>query len=436
VSLAARTPALAEGETEGGGQSEWAWPVVIRRYADGAVTTEEGDRFAFRLADAQGRPLPARAPAVVTATVPPRLLAGTFPETPGRIGPWQSSDGSLYFLMEPAETYNVLMAVKSADGGQTWQEVDGANRPATDDLEGLGSTVHDGTIHVLHQVDDGVVHHAFRMAGASGDPDAWVVRDDTVATPGEPPVQVATVAARSDGSLVGVYGSPSGLRYAIRSPEGTWGEEQRIPRQTGDPLSGPQAVRGAGDAVHLAYTRRDGTAWHRRILPDGSLSEAQQLASDLGTTEADVGAILPLVHLAESNTTVIVYRTRDGRLRERRVQADGTLTPPRLVTDRPVVQNAVDSDQAGADAVAIGGAVHVLFIDEASRHVYHTRTTDAGDAWSPATLRVEGVNAQWVRGQPVTGGGGAAPAAYGFVYDGGSGGGSGLNVYAEVPVRR
>jgi hypothetical protein len=431
VSLSGRTLSLAEA----GVQSEWEWPVVLRRFADGAVTNDDGDRFEFRMVDAQGRPLAADDSPVVTATVPPRLLGGTYPETPGRIGPWETSDGSLYFLMEPAETYNVLMTVKSDDGGDTWREVDGANRPVTGDLEGFASAFHDGTIHMLHQIDEGVLHHSFRTTDTStdgsGETDAWAVRDDTIATPGAPPVQVTALAARPDGSLVAVYGGPSDLHYTTRSPEGTWGEEQSLSSETGDVLSGPQAVTGSDGAVHLAYTRRDGTAWYRQIQPDGSLTPPQQVADGLGTAETDVGTVLPLVHLAETNTTVIIYRTNAGTLQARRVQ-DGTLSDPVQVTDRPVVQNPVDSDQVGADAVAIGSTVHVLFVEDGTGRLYHTQSgTDR--AWTPETLQVDGADVQWVRGQPITRGS-SSPVAYGYVYDGGSNGGSGKNVYAEVPL--
>ncbi|PQJ34910.1 hypothetical protein BSZ35_10160 [Salinibacter sp. 10B] len=424
VRLSGQGPALPDH----GVQSEWEWPLVIRRYADGAATNEDGDTFEFRMVDVKGRPLAAESTPKITATIPPRLLGGTYPETPGRLGPWEMSDGSLYFLMEPAESYNKLMTVKSTDGGDTWREVDGAHRPASGDLEGFASAVHDGTIHMLHQIDAGVLHHSFRTTDHPNNPDRWAVRDDTVATPGEPPVQVASITARSDGSLVGIYGGPEHIHYTIRSPDGTWGEETTIPSETGDPLSGPQSVRGTDDTVHLAYTRRDGTAWYRRIRPDGSLSAPQQISSKLGTAETDVGSVLPLVHLPETNTTAILYRRADSTLWARRADADGQLSAPVQVTERAVVQNAADSDQVGADAVAIGSSIHVLFIENGTGHLYHTRSDTAG-TWTPATLQVDSVNAQWVRGQPVRQG-----RAYGYVYDAGSNGGSGMNWYGEVPV--
>jgi len=431
IRLSGVTPALPDH----GVQSEWEWPLVLRRYADGAVTTEAGDRFAFRMVDAQGRPLAADATPVVTAAVPDRLLGGTFPETPGRLGPWEASDGALYFLMEPAESYNKLMTVKSDDGGQTWREVDGTRRPATGDLEGFASAVHDGTIHMLHQIDDGVLHHSFRTTDASTAPDTWEVRDDTVAIPGEPPVQVTSLTARPDGRLVGVYGGPERIHYKIRSPDGAWGNEIPIPSETGDPLSGPQSVLGADGTVHLAYTRRDGTGWHRRIRPDGRLSPPTRITSDLGMAETDVGSVLPLVHLPEANATVLLYRRSDGTLWARRVEADGRMSDPVQVTERPVVQSAVDSDQTGADAVAIGASVHVLFVEAGTGRLYHTRSDDGGQTWAPATLQVDSADVQWVRGQPISGGAGP-PRAYGYVYDAGSNGGSGKNRYGEVPVDR
>ncbi len=430
IALSGTGPALPDH----GVQSEWEWPLVIRRYADGAVTNEPDDRFAFRLVDVKGRPLPAPATPEVTASVPPRLLGGTYPETPGRLGPWEASDGSLYFLMEPAESYNKLMTVKSTDGGRTWREVDGAHRPVAGDLEGFASAVHDGTIHMLHQIDAGVLHHSFRTTDHPRTPDAWAVRDDTVATPGAPPVQVASVAARSDGSLVGVYGGPEHLHYSIRSPEGTWGDRKPISGGAGDARSGPQLVRGADDTVHLAYTRRDGTAWYRRIRPDGSLTSPQRVSSSPGTAVTDVGSVLPLVHLPETNTTVLLYRRAGGTLWARRADAEGRLSPPVQVTERAVAQSAADSDQVGADAVALGSSVHVLFIEAQTGYLYHTRSDERG-SWAPATVQVDSVDAQWVRGQPVSNGT-SSPTAYGYVYDAGSNGGSGMNWYDEVPVRR
>jgi hypothetical protein len=453
-----------EGE---GAHGEWAWPLVIRRFADGAVTNDEGDAFTFRMVDAEGRPVPGEPLPEVTLTVPPGHLGGTFVETPGRLGPWQAADGTLYFVVEPAETDNVLMVVRSTDGGRSWVEVDGANRPVADDLEGFATAIHGGRIHMLHQTSDAVWYHAFATSDAGGSagapraggaggaaagadegpageggeaagpgapgPERWVVRDEEVARPGEPPVQVAALASRSDGSLVAVYGDPVGLRYRIRSGGGDWGPETRV-REEGRTLSGPQLSVGPDDAVLLAYTARDGagaSAHVRRIAPDGSPGPAREVDGGLAAGEEHSGAVAPLARIPATGEVVIPYRRADGSLWERRVAPDGSLTVPVRIAGGPVAQNAVDSDQVGADAVGVGREAHVLFIDQATGSIRHTRS-EPGGGWTEPIPVVEGVTAQWVRGAVV--GRGDGTRVYGFVYDAGSDGGSGMNRYAEVEL--
>ncbi len=442
--LTAPWPAGPDAGPDAPLHSEWEWPLVIRRFADGAVTNEDGDAFEFRLTDAEGRALAADRHPRVTVTVPDGLLAGTFVETPERLGPWQTTNGDLYFVMEPAESDNVLMVVRSADGGRTWAEVDGPGRPATGDLEGFATAFRNGRIHMLHQTSDAVFHHAF---GTSDDPEArdrWVARDELVAEPPEPPTQVAALQARSDGSLVGVYGGPERIHMKVRDVEGVWGAETVVDAGLPFRLSGPQTVLGRNDVVHLAYTAKplseatapeSGTIWYRRIERDGSLGPRVRIAEGVGVGEEDVGAVVPLVHLAESNTVVVLYRLAEGELWERRIvdggQATPSVTPPAMISERSVVQSAIDSDQVGADAISDGERVHLLFIDADYGGIYHTES-DAPGSWSPARLVHGGIRAHWVRGARVRRPDGSA--AYGFVYDAGSYGGSGFNRYGEVTL--
>ena len=109
-----------------------------------------------------------------------------------------------------------------------------------------------------------------------------------------------------------------------------------------------------------------------------------------------------------------------------------TAGEPVLVSDVPVVQNAVDSDQTGADAIADGAAVHVLMIEEGSGHIFHTWRETSG-SWRPVTLVHDDVNAQWIRGNRLAIDG---ATVYGYVFDAGSDGGSGMNRYAEIPLGR
>jgi hypothetical protein len=151
----------------------------------------------------------------------------------------------------------------------------------------------------------------------------------------------------------------------------------------------------------------------------------------VATAEEDIGALTPLGWQPSSNEVIAAWRRDDGTLWERRIKADGRLSDAVQITSRPVVQNGSDSDQVGADLVVVEEAVHVVFIDEATRDLWHTSSSAPG-TWNPPRPIVEGLNAQWVRGQVVRDGSGSR--FYGLVYDAGSDGGSGMNRYVAISL--
>ena len=422
VTLADRTPPWSGERAHG----EFEWALVVRRFADGAVTNEEGDRFEFRMIDGNGVARgPSRPPALRLA-IPPGHVGGTFVETPGRIGPWQASNGDLYFIMEPAETSNLFMMVKSTDHGRTWREVDGTNRPPIRDLEAVDARQVGDTIHIVHEVSRSARYHSFRTSDHAARPDSWDARGELVADVA-PVAQAAALEVRSDGSLVAFYVGPTRIHYSIRSPDGAWSKQRLIDADAPPNLAGPQAVRGANDAVHLAYYGTDGTIWYRRLLPDGTLTARERIAAGAGSSRAEYGAVLPLIYMSDTNTLVIIYRLASGHLWERRVVNDGGPTPAVRVTDREVVRDAVDSQQPGADAVLDGRTVHVLFIEQSSRSIFSTHD---GGGWQPSRLEVGNVLGSWIRGHVYSRRDGRR--VYGYVYDAGSNGGAGMNRFGEV----
>jgi len=425
ISLNDRT----QGWRGAGSHAEFEWPLVVRRWADGAVTNEEGDTFEFRMVESGGALMGNYRNPALQLTIPPRHVGGTFVETPGRIGPFQATNGDLYFIMEPTETDNVFMMIKSTDGGQTWQEVDGANRPKTDDLESVDARQINDTIHIIHQVTESTVHHSFRTSDHPTQPDTWAIRDELAAST-ESIAQAATLVVRSDGSQVAFYVADT-VHYSIRSPAGVWGPDTVMDPGVAPKSAGPRAVLGADDTVHLAYYGMDGTIWYRRLTPEGALAPRERLASGAGTTRAEYGAVLPLVYLPDSNTVVVIYRLSDGNLWERRIVNDGPPTPALRITDRQVITDAVDSQQPAADAVAEGKTVHVFFVEESSRSIFSTN--DEG-GWQPSVLRVDKIAGSWIRGNVYTRRDGAR--VYGFVYDAGSEGGAGMNRFDEVVLNR
>lgn len=427
ISFADQTPVWSAQS----GHSEWEFPIVVRRFSDYAKLNEPGDQFEYRLVDEKGVPLTSDATAAVTLDVADGHLGGVFVETPMRVGPWQASNGDLYFLMEPAETWNALMTVKSSDGGKSWREMDGEQRPKTGDLEGFASVLVNDQIHMLHQTSNHVFYHVFNTSDHPEQPDTWAIQDERLASPVEPPTQVADLAVRSDGSVVAVYGGPHKIHLRTRSAEGDWSEEIVIDADQGPDLSGPSLVLGRDDLVHLAYTGSNGTAWYRQLSPENQLTPRVEVAEGLGTEPEDIGSILPLVYLPESDTVSLIYRLSDGHLWERRVDAAGSWSEPVQVTDRKVVQNSVDSDQTGADAIAYGEGIKVLFIEQSTGRLFYTAREGDGD-WAEAQLLVDNEQVQWVRGALIKQSN--ESAVYGYVYDGGADGGSGMNRYRELPL--
>jgi hypothetical protein len=425
ISSAESTPSWSGA----GSHTEYEWPLVIRRYADGAVTNEEGDTFELRMVDAGGTVLGGSRNPIVRLTIPAAHVGGTFVETPGRIGPWRARNGDLYFIMEPAETDNLFMMIKSTDNGATWREIDGGNRPETNDLESVDARQVGDTIHIIHQVTGSTRYHTFRTSDHPTQSDRWGVRDETAAK--VPSVaQAATLAVRADGSVVAFYVADS-VHYNIRSVGGTWAADGALDPGIAPKSAGPRAVLGANDTVHVAYYGMDGTIWYRRLLRDGTLTPRQQLASGLARTRAEYGAVLPLVFIPGTNTVVIIYRQADGRLWERRVVNENVVTPPVRVTDRAVIQDAVDSQQPAADAVLDGQTVRVLFVEEKSRSIF---STDDGGGWRPSILRVDNIRGSWIRGNVYTRQDGTS--VYGYIYDAGSDGGAGMNHFDEVVLTK
>jgi hypothetical protein len=410
---------------------EWEWPLVIRRFSDGPTFAEDGSVFELRVVDGYGRPLAGQAAAELRLSAPPGHLGGTFIETPGRIGPYQSEEGHLYFFMEPSETDNRFMAIKSTDFGQSWRETDAAGRPAADDLESVASVRTGNTIHLIHQVSREVFYHAFEIGGQGAGPDAWRVGSQSIATPEEPPTQFADVVARSDGSLVTLYGGATRLFLQSRSAQGIWSAPEEIDTDVEPVLSGPVMAAGPDDVITLAYTGMDGSGFIRHLHPDGSLSERQLFSASLGTTDSENGAIVPLVVLPESGTTVVLYREQSGLLYERRFSSDGQLSEPVQVAPLAVVTDAVDSEQVGADLILHGSVLHLLFIEEQSRSIFYSRSDEAG-VWSQPQALIENIQGGWVRGSVHLDASGNR--VYGFVYDAGSTGGSGFNRYFSLPL--
>ncbi len=428
ISLSPVTPGWFP-DPESGASAEWEIALVIRRWADGPQKVAHGDRFSIRMVDHLGHPLAGPTPQF-SVKVPKGHIGGTFVETPARIGPYENSKGDLYFIMEPTETDNVFMMLKSTDGGESWFEADTGNRPDISDLEGVGSVISkNGVIHIVHQISEGVYYHAFATSDNTENKDRWVVNSRLIATHEEPPTQTADIAIRPDGSLVVLFAAGDNLKYSILEPGGEWSKAKSLNHPHPVGLTNPTLLSLPEGNLEIVYKSMDGKGWHRQMQPDNTLTSPVQFANDLGTKEDEMIAILPMVHLTEKKTTVAAFRQSDGYLYLSYKSDNNKWSEPIKASDRPVVTNAVDSEQAGADMTAWGEKVILSFIAEDDRDIYLT-TINNFDQTPEFTKIISGIDGSWVRGNILYAR--KDSPVYGMVYDAGSEGGSGFNKFTSL----
>ncbi len=431
ICLAPTTPGWIPGEKTGA-SVEWEWALVVRHWTDGPGLVNTGDRIALRMVDGKGLPLSGAMPEIVVH-VPPKHIGGTFVETPTRIGPYENSMGELYFIMEPTETDNVFMMIKSTDGGDSWYEIDPNNRPREADLEGVGSVISpDGVIHIVHETSHYVYYHAFATSDFGGDADKWIVKDQVITEIEEPPVQTADIALRPDGSIATVYAVGTTLQYSILAPNGTWGESLAIAPTKDHGLTNPALICKPDGTIEIAYKSSDGKGWNQQLLHDNTMTSAQMFADDLGTNEEESMAILPLVYLPASGKTVVLFRTSDGFLYGKAKSEVDSWSKAILVSDRPIVTNAVDSDQAGADVVAHGDEMYITFIAEDDRDIYLS-VIKGFEQTASITKIIPDINGSWIRGNMLNSQ--QNSPCYGFIYDAGSKGGSGYNRFFSYQIK-
>lgn len=411
--------------TSDGASAEFEWSLVVRNWADGAKRLINGDKFSLRMVNKNGNPLDGLT-AEFTVKVPDYHIGGTFVETPTRIGPYENSNGDLYFIMEPTETGNVFMMIKSTDAGKTWFEVDATNRPKANDLEGVGSVISDdGIIHIVHETSDFVYYHSFSISGESAD--SWITTDEIIAEIEKPDVQTADIAIRQNGDLIVAFAEANTLKYSIKS-NGEWSKAKSLDEQNTVGMTNPNLLTLPDGTMEIAYKSYDGIAWNKQLTNDNKLSSTTQFADELGTEEHESMAILPLIHIEDKNITIVAYRKSSGYLFAKYKSSGGNWSRPISISDHSIVTNAVDSDQAGADIVEFGGKIYATYIGEETKEIYLSILEDF-QSRAKITKLISKIDGSWIRGNILLNQNDSP--IYGYIYDAGSLGGSGFNRFGK-----
>ena len=242
-----------------GEATELEYAIFLHHHWDGPTFATTGtDTIDFRIVESDGTVFTGTyVNPTITVAANAGYIGGCHPETTDNWGPVADSNGNLYVFIEVSESDNKLMCMKSADGGDSWAEVDGTNRPTTTDIEAVSLWVETDTIHIIHQPSE-VVYHAFRMSDHPTNADTWEITDEVViATTGETD-QSASLVVRSDSTVVACYRSDDGtnqrIKYKIRSSGGTWGSENELDSTASTEIVGVRMQRMDGsDWIAIIY---------------------------------------------------------------------------------------------------------------------------------------------------------------------------------------
>jgi hypothetical protein len=406
---------------------------------DGPSKIADNDSIEFRLVEGDGTAFTGSENTVtILVNAVDYYVGGTYAEAPVRIGPF-IDEGNLYAAIEFYATSDADWGIiKSTDGGKTWAEQDGTNRPTNGDLESIDIVQDGDTLYIIHKESGtGVWHHSFRTSSHSTNPDTWNVTDESVASVAATNYSVA-IESRSDGTLVGAYrrtnGSFQHLYYKIRN--GTWGGENNLDVTASTNFTGLRLVKEQGsDKIHIFYN--DATNLnliHRSLSDTDTLSGPETAESDTPNHEATTPAVAWTAGGSEE-VMIGVMDNSDSLLYSVAVTDDGSPETRKQISAVAITADpgATGSDQPVAD-MAVDQAtdtVFSLFSDSSSGDLWRDEAINDG-GWGTDAEQLDDKTIHWVRGKVFTHSvGNGGNKVLGFLYDNGSGGDTGFIWYDE-----
>ncbi len=269
--------------------TEYEFALCIHTLYDGPAQNVDNDTFDFRLVESDGTPLGGSyVIPTITLNIPAGLIGGAHVESPGDIGPFPDGNGNLYAIVEHTHIspYNVMVMLKSADGGDTWSIMDAAGCPTGGDLESVDAQLVGNTIWILHQgpTSDNVWLHTFNVSTHGTSPDEWAITDELVRSTSGAADQSCAIAVLSDGRVRAFWietgGTYEEVWYNTRSSGGSWGTPAQLDTASVD-FYAVRAIVGESDMVHIFY--KDDTnddIYHRSLASDNTLSNRELIEGD------------------------------------------------------------------------------------------------------------------------------------------------------------
>jgi hypothetical protein len=376
-------------------ETEIEFCLMIHSFHDGYVQNVAGDTLTFRLVENDDTAFTGGyVSPVITVAETAGFIGGVMIETCSNIGPFCDGNGNLYLLTEISHTGgNIdMVMIKSTDGGDTWREMDGANRPTSQDLEAI-DIQQDGTdLHIMFQGDEtDMAYNVFHTSDDGADPDEWWAGPEEIPDAGLANTincQCAGISVLGDGALWAFWIQNDGafdyIAYKKRTAAGVWDvAESDVDNTANTDFTGFTVIRGAqqngagSELTHIFYQDYTNlTIYHKSLTSAGVLSARQSCEAD-----AD-GEFVPLaqaVYWDDGGDEVVmccvldasdekmysVVVTNDGDPEARKAVSDNTVGIDLIGGDQPSASLAIDTATSTAYFHYVDSATKDLFRDSA-----------------------------------------------------------------------
>lgn len=426
--------------------TEHEFTLMIPTFYDAAGQNVGDDTFDFRMVESGGTIFNGTYDNPrITLTVPIGHIGACAPESPNR---WIVADGNgnIYVALEPASTDSIFMMIKSTDGGDTWAEMDGSNRPSYSDLEGM-DIAYDSVnkdINIIHQgsgVED-VVFHRFRPSDHPTDPDTWEITDEVITASVDADDQHAAIQHRSDNTIVGFYRkvvTNEGVYYKIRSSGGSWGSEVELDTEASIDFTAVTVCKGASDKIHIFYKdNTNGYIYHKSLNISDTLSARELVHNDAGIGNTPMKNVIPPVYWDDAGDEKIMFAFQDDSdayIYTVTIINDGTPSSVTQASDNTCIDSEGGAKMPLATlAVDSNDDVYLHYADLTSEDLYRDKNSNDG-GWGTDVEEIDGLSLDWLRSTSFTHNAGNGSAeVIGYVYDNGSAGFTGYIYYDEYEV--
>ena len=401
------------------------------------------DKIELRLVESDGTIFPnAYTNPVITVSETAGFIGCTSIEGPGRILHFDGN-GNIYVFAEDNGTGGSnpnRIAIKSANRGSTWREMDASNRPTQEDWESGDIHFVGDVAYIGSQLNNDAYHDTFNLSTHGSTPDTWGTIDEAVQTGITRDDQVAAIIRRSDGSLVVFFQEQVGgdfrLRYKIKN--GSWGSVQELDATGGANQYHVVAVLGASDRIHIFYNDNTaGNLYHKSLSSGDSLGARDTVSTDVGTGGSDQKPILGAVYYdppgAVAERIVVSFKDESSTLvYTSKIDDDGSPSTPIPASDNTVFQNGIGSNMVVGSLVVDRDNLYIIYADDTNQEIWIDKSEDYG-AWGTDTKIIADVVADVITAiafEPTDG-----SLQIGILYEDDSGGANGFGWYKEYEQR-